>query len=85
MCKIYGLRGRGEAPGDVVEKGDSRETSEGHGRRYFGEQKGSGYYMNLAGVARSKEVLRGREGLRGRVLTSTDEGEDRSIGMLGQK
>ena len=30
---------RGEAPGAVVETGDSRKTDEGNGRRYFGSGK----------------------------------------------
>ena len=41
MRKGSRLRGRGEAPGDVVEIGSSRETAEGHSRIDLGGGKGA--------------------------------------------
>ena len=41
MCEGDELRGRGEAPGSVVDTDGSIETAEGHGRRSFGGGKGA--------------------------------------------
>ena len=39
MREVYGLRGRGEAPGDVVETCGSREADDGHFIIYLGDAK----------------------------------------------
>ena len=59
MRKGDRLRGRGEAPGAVVETYGSGETGEVHVRRDDGDDNGLGRNGNSSGVAREREERRG--------------------------